>query len=469
MIAQFKNKDAEQAGLKGSKETKERSKQLQSTPIKKRPEEDIHIEIRVGFFAIFAFILLVSGWGWLKSFTLEAPQRFGVKFRDVAGLANNAPVNLNGVRVGVVEKIDLKGKSEVIAHLKITNKDVPIVEGSKVTIQTLGLVGAKYVEINLPDKKDGEPAQEIIPADSIIAGEDPVRTELYLNKIATNISSFSDELASKESRSSLKTALGKSGATMESIHSAAAKLDKNMEKLATATDSLRGTSDKFGGTSTSATRFFNEGTIALKDVKGVSHRMNKILDNPALTTDIKETVQLAKETADSIKGAIANLNSTLTDKPLRDDLLAMMGRLSASTEQISNSMKVVNKLATDEGLRSDIREATRNAKEAVTRANTLLNDPGFGKDAIQTMKSVRQAADNIDVTSKQLNQILGKRNPLLHMMFGRPGRIKEVKVKEEKKQGKDGEVKSKTTTTVETDQPEKPADAPSEQSSEKHE
>ncbi|MCC7529959.1 MAG: MCE family protein, partial [Candidatus Melainabacteria bacterium] len=160
---------------------------MNSTPIQKKPEESIHFEWRVGFFAFVAFLLLAFGWGWLKSFSMEAPQRFGVKFSDVAGLANNAPVNLNGVRVGVVEKIDLRGKSDVVAHLKITTKDVPITEGSKVTIQTLGLVGAKYVEINLPEIKEGEAAPAVIPTDSIIEGENPVRTELYLNKIATNV------------------------------------------------------------------------------------------------------------------------------------------------------------------------------------------------------------------------------------------------------------------------------------------
>ncbi len=448
MIAVFERKN---------KDKKDRNQELNSTPIQKKPEESIQVEWRVGFFAFVAFFLLCFGWGWLKSFSFEAPQRFGVKFADVAGLANNAPVNLNGVRVGVVEKIDLRGKADVVAHLKITTKDIPITEGSKITIQTLGLVGAKYIEINLPDVKEGEPAPTVIPTDSIVDGENPVRTELYLNKIATNFSSFSDELASQKSREGLKTALEKSGTTMTSIQSAAEKLDKNMEKLSSATDSLKGTSDKFGHTSQSASKFFDEGTTTLKDVKGVSSRMKKILDNPALTTDLKETVQLAKETSENVKTALANLTNTLQDKPLREDMLNMMGKLSSSTESVAASMKQVDKLVGDQGLRSDLKEITENAKEAVTKANKLVSGNSFGTDVSATMVSVKKTAADVDTVAKQLNQVLNKKNPLFHMMFGRPGYIKETKVKEEKTENKAGGEAKKTTVETTTTSP---SDAP---------
>lgn len=446
MIALFEPKN---------KETN-RTKQLNSTPIQKKPEESIHYEWRVGFFAFVAFSLLTFGWGWLKSFSMEAPQRFGVRFADVAGLANNAPVNLNGVRVGVVEKIDLKGKNEVIAHLKISTTDVPITEGSKVTIQTLGLVGAKYIEINLPDVKEGEPAPAVIPTDSIVEGENPVRTELYLNKIATNFSSFTDDIAAEKSRTSLRTALEKSGATMSNIQSAAEKLDKNMEKLSSATESLKGTSDKFGNTSLSATRFFDEGSSTLKDVKGVSTRMKKILDNPTLTTDLKETAQLARETSENVKSALGNLTKTLEDKPLREDMLNMMTKLSSSTESIAVSMKQIDKLTGDQGLRSDLKQITENAKEAVNKANTLVNQPNFATDVSATMQSVKKTANDVDVVAKQLTQVLNKRNPLFHMMFGAPGRVKETKVKEEKIEKKDGGETKKTVETTTTETPVEP-------------
>lgn len=68
-------------------------------------------EVRVGIFTILAVIILLYGWTWLKSFSpMHPPQLITVQFHDIAGLATNAPVNINGVRVGTVEQIELKGK-----------------------------------------------------------------------------------------------------------------------------------------------------------------------------------------------------------------------------------------------------------------------------------------------------------------------------------------------------------------------
>ncbi|MCA9801699.1 MAG: MCE family protein, partial [Cyanobacteria bacterium HKST-UBA02] len=73
---------------------------------------------------IVAMIMLLYGWTWLKSFSiLHPPQLITVQFHDIAGLANNAPVNINGVRVGTVDRIDLKGKGQVLVHLRIKTEE----------------------------------------------------------------------------------------------------------------------------------------------------------------------------------------------------------------------------------------------------------------------------------------------------------------------------------------------------------
>src|SRR5262249_54452137 len=65
-------------------------------------------EVRVGMFTMFALIILFWGWGWLKSMALfQKTQHFTVQFHDVAGLNKSAPVNINGVRVGIIEDLEL--------------------------------------------------------------------------------------------------------------------------------------------------------------------------------------------------------------------------------------------------------------------------------------------------------------------------------------------------------------------------
>ncbi|MBX9722483.1 MAG: hypothetical protein K2X81_13880, partial [Candidatus Obscuribacterales bacterium] len=187
----------------------------------------------------------------------------------------------------------------------------------------------------------------------------------------------------------------------------------------------------------SANRFFNQGRTSLDSVNTLANglsqtnrKVSKILDNPGMSKDLKETVQLAHKTAQSMQAAISELSVTVKDKDLRSDLLTMLGKIQSSSDDIRHSMQVVNKLADDQGLRADMKSALSDAKDAMSKANTMLSDPGFKLDVTKTMAKVRTAATDVDSAALQLHQILAKRNPLFHMMFGKPGELRDAKTKE---------------------------------------
>ncbi len=406
-----------------------------------------NFELRVGFFALGAIMMLLYGLAWLKSFSLfDPPQIFWVRFHDLAGLSNNATVNVQGVRVGTVSQISFKlpeGLKEppdataaeaklpkVYAQMKVTGlKELPIPQNAEITIQTLGLVGAKYIEITLPQLGSAESPP--MNKDVVVEGKDPVRVELVVNNIATKLNGIASSLSPEEA-----------GLAVKHLSLAAEKLDKNLDSMPAVTASLRKASDnvgamanKFGKTAERAERvtdnanaFLTEGKTSFQSVtelaRGVSttnSKVSKILDNPALTKDLKDTVELAHKTASSVQAAISDLNSSVKDKELRQDLLTMLGKIQTSSEQIRQSMQVVNKLADDQGLRSDVKDMMNNAKEAMNKANTMLTDPAFKADLTQTMNKVKTAASDVDVAAKQLHYILGKRAPLFQMMFMKPG------------------------------------------------
>lgn len=401
-------------------------------------------EIRVGLFALFALILLVWGWAWLKSFSLfSQPQRFTAEFNDVAGLSNNATVNVSGVRVGTVEFIDFTPQRKIHVHLKITREGIRIPVGSHISIQTLGMVGAKYVEILLPADALGNP----LPADqtkeiadnTIITHpdvQDPVRVELVINRVATRVDeivSSIDTQAASQAINNLSSATKKLNANMDRLESAA-------DSVSTASANIQVTSNKFGQTaeraseaSEEATTFFSTGNSTLHDIsaltrdfRGTSGRVNKILENPAFAGDMKEAMIQARQTAETIRSAMGDMSTTLKDKGLREEVMALLTRLQQSTENIKTSMDIVNKMSADEALRGDLKDIVRQAKDAMTQANTLLADPEFKTDVRSTLTRVRSAATNLDVTSKQVQQILNKRAPLLHLLFGRPGKLPQV-------------------------------------------
>src|ERR1700733_6487606 len=256
-----------------------------------------NFQAQVGLFVLLAFIILVWSWGWLKSISLiHPPHRFIVKVHDVAGLNNNATVNVNGVRVGIVEKIELKAKGVVLVNLKINTEDAVIKKGSTFSIQTLGLVGAKYVEITLPDLKDDDPGVDL-DAHEIQIGQDPGRPEIYLNRLATQLGSLDlDGIQQKLKKDldSIDLAANNASATLKSYGESAPRFNeiaKSMDKVAARADIAVA----------SANTFFNKASTMTDDFRGTAKRANKILDNPVLSQDLKETATQARQAADKIQ------------------------------------------------------------------------------------------------------------------------------------------------------------------------
>jgi ABC-type transporter Mla subunit MlaD len=393
-------------------------------------------EIRAGLFALGAIIALVWGWAWLKSFSLNPPQSFIARFHDVAGMSTNATVNVQGMRVGTVENMlfvkDDNQQTAIDCHIKITTDSVRVPEGSTISIQTVGLVGAKYVEITLPKVKNPVQPPAQIPEGALVTApyvQEPARTELIVNRIASKLDDIVGNIDSEAA-----------GHAVNNLSAAADKLNHNMDKLKDAAESVKKassdiavTSEKFGKTADSATvatqrasTFFKDGDTTLNkigdltgDFKGTSQRLNKLLDNPNFSGDLKETATQARKTAETIRGAMKDLTTTLQDKPLRDQITEALGRLQSSTDNIRHSMEIVNKISGDQGLRNDLKDIVRQAKEALEKADGLLADPNFARDLKTTVVKVRDAATNVDIVSRQMQTVLEKRAPLLHLLFGK--------------------------------------------------
>jgi phospholipid/cholesterol/gamma-HCH transport system substrate-binding protein len=446
------------------KETKQQRSEANPASVNK-PVNKPNLEVRVGMFTVIAFVIFLYGQAWLKQFSImHPPQRITVQFHDVAGLANNAPVNINGVRVGTVEKIELEGKGRVRCRLKIKTEEATVPQGSTFTIQTLGLVGAKYIEISLPEEKPGEEPRPPIDPDTVVVGDDPVRVELVVNKIATNLNRMITRISDDSTQRGLADALQYSGETIKNINEAAQKLNKNMDKISDVTASVKTTSDRFGDVAVNAKSFFitSNGTMASykdlsRNLQKTSNKVNSMLDDPQLRGDIKETIKMAQQTALTIRETMKDLNVTLKDKDLRTDILSALERVNKSTQDISKSMDELTKISNNGELRGDIKEIVNNAKEAVAKVEGIMAEPEFKSDLRKTIRKVEDAATNVDGAAIQMRQILNKRAPLFQMMFRSPGRVKEEKkttTTETKPDGKGGEQTTKkveTKTTTETE------------------
>jgi phospholipid/cholesterol/gamma-HCH transport system substrate-binding protein len=147
-------------------------------------------ELKVGMFILVGIVILVFIIFSIGDINIsKAGYEIIVTFNFAAGLGSSAPVRVAGVGVGRVDGIrvmydekDKKTYAEVHAWIEEGTK---IEKDSTVTINTLGLLGEKYLEI-LP----GTPGSPILEKGDTIIGKDPVTMEQVtdnLVKITDNV------------------------------------------------------------------------------------------------------------------------------------------------------------------------------------------------------------------------------------------------------------------------------------------
>ncbi len=123
------------------------------------------------------------------------PRKVTVQFKDVGGLDEKSAVRVAGVKVGKVGKIRLvEGKAFVDIEL---DPNVFLRQGASASIESLGLLGEKYVEL-VPGPFGATP----LPDNSVILGGIPVSFD-EITKLARDI-----EIDIKSITKSLKESIG---------------------------------------------------------------------------------------------------------------------------------------------------------------------------------------------------------------------------------------------------------------------
>jgi len=133
------------------------------------------MELQVGIFVFIGLVILVTFVLSIGSFkTWTSGYKVNFIFNFVNGVKVGAPVRFSGVDAGEVKKInfippsgqDKKEKIEVVCWLK---RDINIPKDSTVWVNTLGLLGEKYIEI-MPGSAYDKP----LATDESIEGVDPI-------------------------------------------------------------------------------------------------------------------------------------------------------------------------------------------------------------------------------------------------------------------------------------------------------
>ena len=118
------------------------------------------IKLKVGFTTLIALVILFGGILWVKDYNpAKKKLRLTVEFIDGCGIAPGDPVEISGIKVGVVNKVSLSEDNLALVSFYINYIKLP--RDCSFTVKDVGLMGDKALMIT-PGKESGEIDPDII-------------------------------------------------------------------------------------------------------------------------------------------------------------------------------------------------------------------------------------------------------------------------------------------------------------------
>src|SRR5574341_34914 len=276
--------------------------------------------------AILLYMTFAVGkyeFGEKKGYVLQAV------FDSVAGLDTKSSVRMAGVKIGVVEMVDLED-SRARVTMRI-DPGVRILRGAEATIKTMGLLGEKYVEF-VPVKagrprpegyySDGERVQATVsPSD--------------VDKLVNQLSAIADDI--KQVTASLSQVFGteRGARSMEDI----------LNDLRQTTANIKDFSYTLRGDGSELVMRMNELVASLNGVVGENR------DN------LKMSMENIREASKSAELALASIEN--------------------ATKKIERGEGTIGKLVNDDSMYNNIDSAARGISDYTSRAERMKTIIGF--------------------------------------------------------------------------------------------
>jgi phospholipid/cholesterol/gamma-HCH transport system substrate-binding protein len=140
----------------------------------------LEFDIKIGLFIFIGLVILTVVTFSISDFFFKPGYNIFVELGFANGIQPSAPVRLAGISVGEVKEAhvfkDDGGKTKVRLKLWLTN-DAKVEKDAEVIINTLGLIGEKYVEI-IP----GTPGSPLVMEGGLMKGHDSISVEQITKK-----------------------------------------------------------------------------------------------------------------------------------------------------------------------------------------------------------------------------------------------------------------------------------------------
>jgi len=310
-------------------------------------------EVKTGILAIGAILLLIFGYSFLKGTNLlEKHREFYVKYDNVEGLAQSAPVTINGLTVGKVQNITFANSKGGLVVKFTVEKDFDFSKNSIVRIYSSGLIGGKNLGIfpkydeyvaKSGDTLKGDVEDGMLTAVTKALGplERKVNNTLAtVDTLLLNVNAIVDE----NTRNNLQEAIVNLNTTLNSFAGVSEKLNRvlgnNTGKLDNTFTNLDRTANNLSQLTDSLSQL--ETGKLVRDLQDMVDRMDKIVAGIDNGEGSVGKLLNDDKLYENLEGASRQLEQLLQDvklNPKRYVHISVFGRKNKEYEQPDNPDK----------------------------------------------------------------------------------------------------------------------------------
>jgi phospholipid/cholesterol/gamma-HCH transport system substrate-binding protein len=296
---------------------------------------------------------------------------------DSAGMAENAPVRLNGISVGHIDTVKLSGsrdpKRTVEISMNIQNPYLDqIPDDSKAAISAANLLGDKYINIT-----KGTHPKHVSPGGEIAS--------LQTQDVPEILAQASGLLGQ------FQTIVGRVDGLLAIVENGQGNIGK-LIKDETLYDRLNATA--------------GEAAQLIKDVKNSNGTVSKILYSDELYNDLRRPIQRLDDMLAQLQQAKGSAGKLLYDPQLYDEARASIGEAKKMLDDLNAGKGTAGKLLKDDEVYAQLDQIAR-------KVNGTLDKINSGQGTIGQLVVNPQLYDSLTGVSRELNGLLADvhRNP----------------------------------------------------------
>lgn len=284
-------------------------------------------EVAIGLIAVISIAILVIGIDFLKGVNVfKATNYYYATYTNVEGLAQSAPVSLNGYKVGQVRDItyQYENPGHVLVEISL-NKELKVPRGTRAVIST-DLLGTASIQLDMPANTDFHSIGDTLIAANASGLMDNVQNELLpaVTSIFPKIDTLLTSVNTLVSDPAILTSVKRLDAITANLEASTRRLNSLLATLPSITQNVNGITENLN--------------LASADVAVLTSRV-KDVPIDTLVANINDVILNLKQLSDDLGNKNSTLGKLMNDPSLYNSINSSVGSLDSLLVDIKKNPK----------------------------------------------------------------------------------------------------------------------------------